>query len=573
MADGSNSAAYKKRPTTDAPFTLPTKAEELYDHLTKHRNQVYYNAIDLAAITIPSVMPPIGYRTGMNIDESNQSANAQCVNSLASKLTFMALPPDRPVLKFEPIEHKLGPAIAQNPALWTTIQIGLNALEQEHRTRFETTNMRAAYVGFIKQLLIAGNSLWEHLKLDYPVYHGMQHYVVKRNNQGEQLLVILKRCIPLMDLDEDIRDIVREKSPEKFPKDARNEYEESVDIYAVCKRCTGADGTHCWEYWEEYEGELIPDTEYESDYETPPLYAAWMIPVYGQNWGRSYCEEYRGDLLKVDSLEKADSDGAAMASLILLFLKAGSRTSQKQIKKAQNMSLMTGEATDLSAFKLDKMEDFKFVGESLTRILQRLGRAFLMVSSVQRQAERVTAEEWKEMAQEIDQSTGGMYSELSQSVQRHVIRRAVALHNEEDKSLPKLPAGIFRVGVITGIEAMGRTVEGQNLMRAVQGVAQLEGGAGMAYINPQEFVRRVMVAENVKQDGLVLSEQDFQAKKQQATQDAAKQTLLEKGTGPAVAGMAKTAPGIGAAVAAEQQDPSQPPPGGQPALPPQTGQA
>lgn len=572
MADAT-SAAYKNRPTTDAPYTLPTKAEELYTHLEKHRNQVYYTAIDMAAITIPSVVPPLGYRVGMNIDESNQSFNAQCVNSLASKLTFMALPPDRPVIKFEPIAHKLGPAIAQNPALWTTIQIGLNALEQEHRTRFEATNMRAAYVGFIKMLLVAGNSLWEHLKLDFPVYHGMQHYVVKRNNQGEQLLVILKRCIPLMDLDEDIRDIVREKSPEKFPKDARNEYEESVDIYAVCKRVTDGKGDHYWEYWEEYEGELITDTEYDSDFATPPLYAAWMIPVYGQNWGRSYCEEYQGDLLKVDSLEKADSDGAAMASLILLFLKAGARTSQKQIKKAQNMSLMTGDATDLTAFRLDKMEDFKFVSESLERVTQRLGKAFLMVSSIQRDAERVTAEEWKEMAQEIDQSTGGMYSELSQSVQRHIIQRAVALHNEEDKTLPKLPPGIFKVGVITGIEAMGRTVEGQNLMRAVQGVAQLEGGAGMAYIDPLEFVRRVMVSENVKQDGLVLTEQAFQQKKQQATQDAAKQTLLEKGTGPAVAGMAKTAPGIQQAVQAEQNDPTQPPPGGQPALPPSTGQA
>ncbi len=559
-------------PSNDEPFTLPVKAEELYQHLTKYRQIVYYTAIDMAAITIPSVYPPIGYRTGMNIDESNQSAGALCVNTLASKLMFMALPPDRPVVKFEPIIHKLGDAIKQNPTLWTSITIALNQLAQEHRSRFEVTNMRAAYVAFLKLLLVGGNACWEHIKLNNPVPHSMQNYVVKRNAQGEQLLVILERCIDIMDLDPDIKGIIKDKAPEKFA-DPKSEYQETVKIYAVCKRCQDGDGKYYHEYWEEFEGEKIPGTDYECDGDIPPLYAAWMIPVHGQNWGRSYCEEYRGDLYIVDGHSAAINDGAAMASLILMFLKPGSRTSQKQIKRAKNMSLMTGDANDLSAFKMDKTADFEFVDKNLERVFKRLGRAFLLVSSVQRDAERVTAEEWKEMAEEIDEATGGMYSELAQSVQRHVITRAVALHNEEDPSLPKPPPDVIRTGVVTGLEAMGNTVEGDNLMRALQGVETLLGPQGMAYIDPGEGVRRIMVSQNVNQDGLVKSDQDVQAKMQQDKQDAMKAEMVSKGTGPAVNALGKQAGGLQKGIQAQQNDPSQPPPGGQPPLPPTTGQA
>jgi hypothetical protein len=556
-----------------APYTLPAKAEELYNHLTKYRQQVWYNAIDMAAVTIPSVYPPLGYRTGMNIDESNQSIGAMCVNTLASKLMFMALPPDRPVLRYTPIEHRLGQAIQQNPQLWTQIQIALNSLEQEHKSRLEATNIRSAYVGMVKHLLVGGNVCWEHMKMDSPVYHCMDTYVVKRNPQGEQLLVILKRCLNIMDLDQDVQDMVKRLAPSKF-RDKKQEYEEYVDIYAVCKRCTDDKGNHYWEYWEEFEGELIPDTEYECDFEIPPLYAAWMIPVYGQNWGRSYCEEYRGDLYLVDGHSKAINDGAAMASLILMFLKAGSRTSAKQIKKAQNMSLMSGQADDLSAFKLDKTADFGFVNQNLESAVKRLGRAFLLVSSVQRDAERVTAEEWKEMAEEIDQATGGLYSELAQSIQRHVIRRAVALHNEEDKQLPKLPAGLIRTEVVTGIEAMGRTIEGQNLMRALQGYEQLYGPQALQEnTDPAEALRRILVSENVKQDGLALDPQAAAQKKQQMQADAAKMTMLNKGTGPAIQAMGKSTPALGQAINQENADPGTPPPGNAPALPPQTGQA
>ncbi len=575
-------ASYQHTGGTDEPaYTLPCSAEELYEARAKYRQQVIDMARYLASITIPSVYPPMAYRTGDMIDGQNQSANAMFVNALASKMMFMALPPDRPVVRFEPIEHKLGAELKANPKLWTAIQIGLNNLEQEHRKRFEATNLRSAYVQSLKQAIVAGNWLWEHLKLDTPVVHQMENYIVVRNKQGEQLLVILKRCVELLTMPKRLKDQLYAIKPDLKARmegtggaAKTTRYDETVDIYAVCKLRADGGGKPYWEYWEEYEGELLDGTQFEADFEDVPLWAGWMIPVYGQDWGRSYCEEYLGDLKKVDALSKSVDDGAAVASLILLFLKAGSRTSAKQIRNAGNMTLLSGQADDLTAFHLDKTADFSFINTELEATIKRLGRAFLLVSSVQRKGERVTAEEWKEMTDEINEATGGLYAELAQSYQRHVIRRAVSLHNEEDKQLPKLPPGIFRVAVITGYEAMGRSIEGENLMRGTQGIVQLMGPQVAArYIDPLEFIRRVYVSENVKQDGLVLSQDTVDQKDAQMKQDMMRQTLMEKGTGPAISAVAKASPMLNQAVTAEQNDPTKPPPGGVPALPPTTGQA
>lgn len=542
------------------PYSLGCPAHELYEYLSRDRQPVIDKGRALAAITIPSVFPPDGYKTGDDIGEKNQSINALCVNTLASKLQFMAFPPDRPVLRYEPIEHKLRTELEQNPRMATEIQIGLSRLEQEHKNRLETTSIRTAYVGAIKVHLIAGNTCWEHQKLDSPVYHLPTNYVVKRNAVGEQLFVILKRCVNVIDLDEDVQEMILAVKPEL--KDQK-EYERKADIYAVCRRVredhynVKSDPTkaYYWEYWEEFEGEVIPDSEVDTDYDKPILYAAWMIPVYGQDWGRSYCEEYEGDLLLVEGHSASLNDGSSIASLLWLFLKPGSRTSARQLKKANNLTVMAGVSEDITAGPdlSNKARDFQFVSSNLEAAARRLGRAFLNVGSIQRDAERVTAEEFSRMAMELDQATGGLYSEIAQTTQRHVVRRAVALHYEEDKELPKLPDGVFRVAVVTGLEAMGRTVAGRDLMETTGQMMETSGGAVATYIDWHDFTRRGYMHRGVPQDGLVRTPEAQAEFEENRKQEAMNQAMVEKGTGPAINALGKGAmPIIESQVAAQQ---------------------
>jgi hypothetical protein len=81
--------------------------------------------------------------------------------------------------------------------------------------------------------------------------------------------------------------------------------------------------------------------------------------------------------------------------------------------------------------------------------------AFLLNSAIQRNAERVTAEEIRYMAQELEAALGGIYSTLSQEFQLPFVTR-VMFQMERQKKLPVLPEGLVKPAIITGVEALGR---------------------------------------------------------------------------------------------------------------------
>lgn len=522
----------------EKPYSLGCPAADKYKRLSGTREAVLERARDNAELTIPSVFPPQGYTEGEVLPSNNQSIGSLCVNTLASKLMYMAMPPDRPNLKYNPVEHLLAPLVQGSNIPWGAVEEAVSNLEQAHMDRLEATTSRTAYTTALKQLLIGGNCLWEHMDIDTPCVHRMDRYVVWRNKKGAPLGVILEDPTAPVDLDPETLAFVHQVdaakkgiNPGQPSKD--DEHDECIMIYRV-ERKVNVEGTAKWEYWEEYEGEVIPGTQVTNDDRESIFYPAWLIPMYGHNWGGSYCGEYLGDLYQVETHSSAVNDGAAAASLTLLFNKAGSPTTERQIKRARNLDVLTGSADQLSAFRLDKTGDYQFVLSVLEQAARRLNRAFLLVSSVQRQGERVTAEEFRTMAQELEEATGGMYSELAQSFQQHVMRRFVRMHREEDPKLPTLPDKYYKFSVVTGIEALGRSIQGQAIVRSLGAAAQVVGAQEVAKnVNSRDVIRRLMVAEAVRQPSALLKTEDQVAQEQaQMKNDAMSQEMVSKTAGP-----------------------------------------
>lgn len=526
-------------------------AEDAYNRLAAERTSVIDVARDMADLTIPSEFPPEGYKTGDKIGYNNQSIGAWCVNTLASTLMFMAFPPGRPMARFEPVEHRLRDEIEADPEFWSKIKLALARKEMEHRERAEATPLRSTYTGFLKQLIIAGNCCWQHTELEDPVYHRMDSYVVQRDARGHQLLVVLKETVAIQGMEPDLAEFVRGRLADKL-KDQK-EWEQTADIYTVCKLHN--DGQKTWLYWQECEGEMIPGTEVETDYDDPPLYADWLIPAYGQNWGRGYCEQYRGDLYIVETGSSALNDGASVAALTLLFVKPGSRTSLKSIKEAENLSVISGSAEDVTAFRLEKGGDFQFVANNLEQTVRRLARAFLLQSAIVRDAERVTREEIARLGSELDRAMGGLYSDLAQRGQRHVVRRFIRLHEDTDKQLPRLPEGLIRIAVVTGMDAMGATTEEEQLVSLGTTVNAVFGPqAASETLNKTDFTRRLSATKGIRPEGLVKTADDIAAEREQQTQSAQQMALLDKATGP-MAGQAARV--IGDQLTAPQNQPAQ----------------
>lgn len=495
----------------------------------------------MAELTIPSVFPPDGYKVGDDLPGNNQSISALAVNTLASNLMFMAFPPGQPIMRLKPVEYKLQKDINEDPKLYATMLLSLSRLELEHREILQTTPLATAYTGYVKVLLIAGNALWRHMALHEPSYHLPTQYTVKRNGTGHPLRTILKETLKLDALDPDWKAQIMPlltADTKNFGPDGKmkKEFEIEVDIYSVCKLHIDPDGERSWLFWQEYKGTHLTGTENESDYDNPPLWPGWLIPVFGQNWGRSYCEEYRGDLYTLEAHASAINDGASLAALSLIFVKPGS-TSVRSVREARNLSTISGNVEDVGVFRSDKTADFNFVMSNYEAVAKRVSAAFLMQQSVQRSGERVTAEEIRRLGQELDKAMGGTYTYMAQGNQKVVIQRAVHLVEDDNPGLPPIPREVVKVEVITGIDAMGQSTEYDNLMEYAQaGLAVFPSKFEQAH-DASNFFMRAAAAKGVKPDGLVLTPEQMDANAQAAQEQAAQQSMIDKGTGPAVKGL------------------------------------
>lgn len=523
----------------DSKFSLGEPAEDAYSALLTGRESVCDMGRKMAELTIPSVFPPEGYKPGDDLPGNNQSMGAHAVATLASKLMFMAFPPGQPIMRLKIMVAKMQEEISRDPELYARTVLALSQLEVAHRERLQTTALASAYVGYLRLLLVAGNALWKHIRLESPTFHRPDSYVVSRASDGHPLVTIHKEVIRVSTLSPEDREFVYQNEPELQEGDDP-EWKREATIYSVCKLHIGHNsGERTWLYWQEHKGQMLPDSEVETDYDDCPMWPGWMVPVYGENWGRSYCEEYRGDLYTLESNASALNDLTALAAWALIFSKPGSRTSLRQLKAARNLDVLSGSAEDVTVFRSEKGADGNFVLQNFDRAARRVGAAFLVQQAVMRDGERVTKEEVQRVGRELDQAMGGLYTELAQGSQRRVITRAVRLNEEASPYLPPIPADKVSIDVITGMDAMGASNDANELNEFGMGINAVFGpGAAGQVLDMSDYSTRMASYRGIKPDGLVKSAEQITATRDQAMQQSMGADILSKAAGPAAGALA-----------------------------------
>lgn len=144
-----------------------------------------------------------------------------------------------------------------------------------------------------------------------------------------------------------------------------------------------------------------------------------MNRLDGEDYGRSFAEEHIGDLNTHEALVKAITQASIAASKVIFMVKPNASTRASTLSKAKNGDYVQGDKEDVSCLQLDKAHDLAIAQNLKAEIQAGLSEAFLMSSAVRRDAERVTAEEIRMMTQMLEESLGGLYSQLAQSLQLH----------------------------------------------------------------------------------------------------------------------------------------------------------
>lgn len=501
-------------------------AEARFSAYTPVRTSVLDRARTASDLTIPGLIPHDGNDTHGSHTQPFQSVGSALVGNLSASLLLALFPPNLPFFRLnmdEVTAEEMGAELGEANAR-------LAVLARTTYSLMETASLRPLLMEVIRHLVVAGNVLL-YIPADSapPKFYRLDQYVVKRDGHGRFLDIVVREQVFPSTLSPEVRAAcgVDYKA---------NEAETPIDLYTVVERRDGKVN-----HWQEIKGIRVPGSDGSSpEDQTGWIPLRWLV-VPGSDYGRSHVTEFIGDLTTLEDLSKSMVQFAMVAARIIHIVDPNAGVDVDELAEAETGDFLTGYRDRISTLQLDKHQDWAVVNTLAERIEQRLSAAFLVRSGVMRDAERVTAEEVRIVAQELENTLGGTYTVLSAELQLPLTKRYLYIGARQGK-VPKLPKAI-QPRIITGFDALGRAHSVNRIRAWLQGLQDTLGPQVIQQIiNVTELARRLGEGEGV--DGL----DDLLKSPEQQAQEAEAQAQAQVG--------ASVAPDIvkqGLAAAAQSQ--------------------
>lgn len=482
----------------------------LYDKLSTERQPYLTRARECSKYTLPWLLPPNGATGATRLRVTYSSFGARCVNSLSSKLLLALFPARQAFFRLavsKQLEEQMG-----GPKMQADIQKALSGVEMNIMEEFNSSPIRTPAGEAIKHLLVGGNVLVYLMPSGGLKMYPLHSYVVQRDEAGNPLKIVAEEKLAVAALPESVREIVRSKVAARSSKEDRVDDTE-VTLYTGIILTNGK-----WKVSQECEGIAIPQAEgtYPAD-ANPWMPLRWIVDPSG-DYGRGIVEDYLGHLISLESLTASLVKGTAVAAKVIFLRNPNAVTKASKLTQAETGSVVDGKEGDVVAMQVDKRADFATAKELIADLKEELAYAFVLNQAVQRNAERVTAEEIRFMAQELDTTLGGNYSTLSMDFQLPLLRVQM-LQMQKQGKLPMLPKGSIRPIIVTGLDALGRGADLDNLRALVKDVVDLGGPEALnTYMNFDDLLKRLATARGVTTDGLIKDPEQVAAEQQQKQQ-------------------------------------------------------
>lgn len=494
-------------------------AASAYNRLKNDRGAYETRAESCAQYTIPALFASDSTDGNTSFTTPWQSIGARGLNNLASKLMLALFPVGASFFKLNVSEAEVKESV-QSPEDLTEIVTGLSMVERICMGYMESNSYRPTLHAAIKQLLVSGNILI-HIPdpdsgaaINAPKLYKLHNYVVERDANDNILQIVTEDKIALAALDEDVRSQLTEMNVDENPN-------QEVTVY-----------THIYldpeskKYlrYQEIEGEEIDGTEGEYPLDACPYIPVRLIKMPNEDYGRSFIEEYLGDLRSLENLYEAIVKMSMIASKVLFFVNPNGQTQVRRLAKANTGDFVAGRKQDVEPFQLEKYNDFQVAKKTADDIEARLSYAFMLNSAVQRGGDRVTAEEIRYVAGELEDALGGVYSLLSQELQLPLVKVLLNMLQATSK-IPNLPQEAIEPAIATGLEALGR---GHDLNKLNLFIQYMQTISGIQDDDLNLLDLKIRVANSLGMDtaGLLLTE-DQKAKR--ITEQAAAQGAMAAG--------------------------------------------
>ena len=503
-------------------------ASQRYAQLETLRTPFVSRAKECSKYTIPSLFPEdIDTQNGGYIGRLKtpyQSEGAQGVNNLSSKLLLTLFPSEASFMKLEPSAKTQAQINEMEPEQAKDYKLGAEQafakMEEAILREINNSADRTTLKEYLEHVIVTGGGLLYDAD-DGLRFYNLSQYVLARDASGKVLEIIVKEQIAPQLLPDEVKAVLSRPIGETD--------ETPIELYTWIKRTAKN-----WTIHQEAEDKPIPKSKGTYPLEACPWIAPRIIKISGCAYGRSYVEGTLGDLKSLEALTEALVTGAACAAKVIYLVNPAGTTDETDLQDAVSGDFVTGTAEDVTVLQCDKRGDFATTLEAVQTLKDSLAHAYLQNSAIQRSGERVTAEEIRYMAGELEDVLGGVYSLLSQELQLPYVKAKL---NKLMRSgaITSIDPKLIEPRIVTGLDALGKRHDGNRLMEFIGAVSQSLGPqAILQYCDPTQIIQKLALSMGVSAEGVVKPKEQLAAEQQQAQQTQQMQTMLEKGTAPAI---------------------------------------
>ncbi|MFG1395878.1 portal protein [Roseixanthobacter pseudopolyaromaticivorans] len=483
-------------------------AAQRYEALTSPRDPFLRRARDCAVLTVPYLMPPAGFSASQTLETPYQSLGARGVRTLSSKLLLSLFPPNTPFFRYQ-IDDQALQKLTQQDGMRGTVETALSAREKAVLAEMESAIFRPVAFTCLQQLLTAGNVLLHIPEEGRCRAFRLDHFVVKRDASGNLLEIVIKETVAKTALSDEVRVAIADKVPTS-PQGTASE-QKDLDLYTWIVR-----DKSMWKVHQEICGIQVPGSDGSYKLDELPWLPLRLSVQPSEDYGRPYVEEYLGDLDSLEGLVEAIVEGSAATARVIFMVSPNGTTQMRVFAKARTGDVISGDPNDVGVVQTARHVDLSVARQQAQDITQALAFAFMLNTAVQRSGERVTAEEIRYMASELDDALGGVYTLLGAEFQLPAVR-LFEKRMENNRKVQELPKDLVQPQIVTGLQAIGRGYDQQNLKLFVSDIISVLGPElAMQYLNASEFLKRSAASYGIDTGGLLLPEEQVAQNQQQA---------------------------------------------------------
>jgi Bacteriophage head to tail connecting protein len=517
-----------------------------------------------AKLTIPYLFRKEGDNSSTDTEVPWDSSGAYMVSNLAAKVILALFPPGRPPMKLKQAKIATDSLMntdadaSEKAELKAQIDAGLSLVEQEFVELFEEDADRARMGIAALKMIVGGNHGFQFYDDGSLRDFSLDRYVLWLDTAGNLLEFVIKDSLDYATLPPLVQAAATLNG---FVHDASDPGKRNIDVFTWGRRMGNQ-----FKLCQELQGQMVQGSDAVYNMDVMPYFFPMWNRLDNESYSRSYVENYEGDFQTVEGLTQTIVESsAAIASFVRMVSPTG-LTSKKALAEAKNGDVITGRDEDVTTLISSKGGDLQTADKTIDKAQARLARAFLLNSAVQRGGERVTAEEIRFVAQELEDGLGGVYSQQVVTFQTPYIRLKM-FYSQKQGRLTALPKGQVKVSIIAGMAALGRNAELANLDSFIGGAVQVFGAEQVfAALGPKAirtYLYKRAAALGIDTTGLIPTAaegeaMDTQAQQQQLVQQLGPEALKQIGqnqTATQVAGIQsegriQASQGLGVEVAA-----------------------